>query len=299
MASEDTGVDLLKKLQELCGDNVPQFKMVRSNDKPIVEVSCLGLAAAGTGITSSSAKRNATENLIKLIIKQQDQPMEDMFEMCEIPDDYVSILFGYCIDKDLPLPQFAEETIEQMDIKELDTNETYGNTKVVIRCCVGNIVRCSDPCFSTHDARQNVAQAMVKVLSVVQSSCQGVQMNEFLAEDHDRRQYYMDLYLSKQGLKNIDGTKLTDRHNYFVQLDKEKLAKAETILEDADEGDEKETVWLVCRALGIKFKMEKLTHHPGVISWELDTENFDAYYQGPEPQIWERIVSYFQVMLRK
>lgn len=103
-------------------------------------------------------------------------------------------------------------------------------------------------------------------------------------------------------IKKKLGVKISDRHNYFVELDQAKIDAARSLAMD-ETIDRQEKCSVIPRALGLKFdmKLEESQLHTEngrkLYSFELINSEYDCFIFGLGNEFYESVYRYLTTML--
>lgn len=298
MATTKTPVMLLQELCMKHKNGPPLYELTVDNGTSIppffeYEVAAFGQAASGDGTNKKVAKHEAAVNLIN----ELRQLPTFAAELAAAPQfviprpalsadgDAVSLLLDLCVQRDWPIAQF---TVQQ----------AFGSAHAPefrVECRVASMVRVGT--FSTKKgAKQIAAQEM---LHVVQSLPQDESDQQVMKVGDDLPEKHVKTYreMKKSDVKTNPGTKLCDRHMFFEKLEHAEKEKWHHILFALQETP-REKVYLMCQALGWRGKVTTIDDHPdgNVKLFELQGCNYDMVLAGPEPQLYEDVLEYFQQM---
>lgn len=126
-----------------------------------------------------------------------------------------------------------------------------------------------------------------------------VSLEELMESENDKMQGTIRSYrdLKKSDIKKIPGITLYNRHNYFTELDEDKVLKAKMILrEDLSPIDKVQQVF---HALGLKYEISNINskRYGKKAFWELVGCDFDACLTAPFDDIYEKVELYMKAMM--
>lgn len=103
--------------------------------------------------------------------------------------------------------------------------------------------------------------------------------------------------ITKSELKKLPGTTLFNRHNYFNELEDERVLLARKILQENLMSVEK--VQQVFMALGLKYNISNINSkkYGKKAFWELIESDFDACLTAPFEDIHDNVVDYLKTMM--
>lgn len=126
-----------------------------------------------------------------------------------------------------------------------------------------------------------------------------VSLEELMESENDKMQGTIRTYrdLKKSDIKKLPGITLFNRHNYFTELEEDKVFKARTILRENLAPIDK--VQQVFNALGLKYEISDINSkmYGKKAFWELVGCDFDACLTAPFDVIYEKVVAYMKTMM--
>ncbi|GAB0088863.1 interferon-inducible double-stranded RNA-dependent protein kinase activator A homolog [Sergentomyia squamirostris] len=279
-------------LQEKCVSqkiNVPYYEEIPSNEDIMFtfRVEALGASAEGTGPSKQEAKHLAAANLLTIL--------GDDITTLSTPDsirpekDNVVTLLDICVARNLDKAVF--ETI--------DARGPSHAPSFTVQCKVANIVRVAKH-STKKGAKQLAAKAMLEVIQSVYPEEKKVlvPLEQSMKNNEERNSYLFKNYREwkDSDQKSVLGLKLADRHNFFVNLLPDRVARALSVfsLHETD----KEKVHLLADALGFPLKIypENSVEGPPLIVLEL-TCDFETTTIGTEETVYRDFLTYMKVML--
>lgn len=146
-------------------------------------------------------------------------------------------------------------------------------------------------------AKQIAAQ---KMLAFVQSIPQNEDQQQIATVDAEPSEKTLKTYreMKKSDIKPIT-VRIRDRHDFFIRLPIEDREASRKILMNGDVhvGTSKDKVDLICKALKLRYDIKDIPDHKEKHKIFVLYDDYDCVMTGKEPQLYDAILSYFQIMM--
>lgn len=146
-------------------------------------------------------------------------------------------------------------------------------------------------------AKQIAAQ---KMLAFVQSIPQNEDQQQIATVDAEPSEKTLKTYreMKKSDIKPIT-VRIRDRHDFFMRLPIEDREASRKILMNGDVhvGTSKDKVDLICKALKLRYDIKDIPDHKEKYKIFVLYDDYDCVMTGKEPQLYDAILSYFQIMM--
>lgn len=251
-------------------------------------VAAFDKLAEGSGLNKKNAKHSAAANLLeKLGIKTKYQNDAE-----EEKSNTVLRLLDMCVKCNWPLAKF----------EEIQATGQSHCPEFTFRCTLSSLVR-EAKAPKKKDAKQKAAHLMLQVIQEMHMNdpekLKLMEVNVIMDAEMENDEKVIKTYrkYKKSDFKQELGVKLSDRHNFFVSLDQDKVEEAKRFLRNENLSYEDRVVEML-QALKLKFKVEESPSNTvQTLVFELDHDNFDCYFGAFKDEFWKKLHEYFQVML--
>lgn len=296
------------ELQEICAQRkapLPRYESAGedSSVSPAkifsTAVTALGQTCVGTGRSKKDSKHAAALKLLKLLANHGESTVEldDQQQQTVSSSDKVTEVRDICIQRNFQVPEF--ECVRSSGPSHAPEFE--------FECRIGNIVR-----RGVHNTKKGAKQAacheMIKTLQAMpieenMMQVQSLDQAAKMAVDEDEHIIRNYREYKNSDIKKKLGVKIADRHNYFVELDREKIDAARSLAMDETISIQ-EKCSLIPRTLGLKFDMKLQDSQlqmdatgRKLFSFELMNSEYDCFIFGLGDEFYQSVYRYFTTML--
>lgn len=120
-----------------------------------------------------------------------------------------------------------------------------------------------------------------------------------MQDEEDKEEDVVRTYREFKKLENkmLPGVKLCDRHNFWINLDKDKVEVAKRCLQDPLE-TAPERINTALNALKLKFEIKDIpSYEEKLKAFELDHKDYECFFVSPESTFWVDLNEYFRIMM--
>lgn len=259
-------------------------------------VTALGQTCVGIGRSKKDSKHAAALKLLKLLACHGERAVNLDDQQTVSSSDKVTEVRDICIQRNFQVPEF--ECVRSSGPSHAPEFE--------FECRIGSIVR-----RGVHNTKKGAKQAacheMIKTLQAMpieenMMQVQSLDQAAKMAVDEDEHIIRNYREYKNSDIKKKLGVKIAERHNYFVELDREKIDAARSLAMD-ETINIQEKCSLIPRTLGLKFEMKledsqlHMDNGRKLFSFELMNSEYDCFIFGLGNEFYESVYRYFTTML--
>lgn len=249
----------------------------------------MGKQALGQGSNKKIAKHNAAASLLQ----ELGEKINYTPNAGEETQNCILQLLDYCIAHNWPIPEFTE----------IQATGPSHCPEFTVRCQISSLVR-EAKANSKKLAKGKVATMMMDVIKEMQMNhpekLKIMEVNQAMEVDEEVDENVIKTYrqYKKAEIKKQPGVRLRDRHNFFMNLDENLVAKAQKNLNDEQECIQ-DRIQTALIALNLKFKVEEVQSYGSpLMVFDLLHDQYDCYFISFKDSFWQDLYNHLQIMLR-
>lgn len=290
MAATKTPVSYLQEICMKYISAVPKYDLIECDHDKMFEylVTASNFSANGVSSSKQNAKHMAAKNLLDQM-KQLDRFKEILRNIPAVPGceknnndvDSVSYLMAVCAKNRWDPPAFVVTGCAGLS-----------NEPVFYMNCTFKSFQAEGRARTKRDAKKLAAKNMLEQIGDLLKGTESDEPME-VAPCHYTIDEVLTLYRKHHKWNRTSTESLVNRHFFFEKFSAEKKQAVKDLLRSVESC--RNIVHDICKALNIRYQVIEVK--PNFKVFELLAEGFDCVIVDQEPEIWNKVVDYFKIMM--